>query len=185
MGGIKDWFTSPRERKGQELYGQGMGEFDNLLNEIGSLKSVWDVPAKMDMMDKRVQRMYRPARSRLSTQQGRNRSAAAERMGGNDAMPGMTFGNIDSAYAGAFSDLEGNAMDTLQKLLGEQDQFGMQKIGMKSQGLNAKQNAIANYLSSLSEDSTFDDILGFADTAANVYSGFKWPKYTAVGGPKG
>lgn len=167
-----DFTTSPREKQGQLLGQQQMASWDDIMKEIGGLKSVYDDPSKIAGYNKTVQGMFAPARSNLTSALSRSRSAEAERMGARNATPEVSFGNIESAYAPAFGGIEENAMQTLNQVLQGENQYGLNKVGMKSGALSGKNAAIQAYLNSLSGDSTFDDILGLGTTAAKMYMGF-------------
>jgi len=160
MSWFSNLFSSPRERAGKDIYGQQAQGFDDIMKEADGLTSSYDDPTAIDKNQQLVNRLMAPRRAGLNTQLGRSRSAAVERMGGNNATPGVTFGNIESAYAPAFSDLESSGMDWLDKILGKRDTFNQNKIGLKTNVLGGKNVAQGNYLNSLSDASTFDDILG-------------------------
>jgi hypothetical protein len=201
-----NFFTSPRERKGKDLYGQSMEDYNNVLNEIGSLKSatsditdVAGVRRKFGLpgFDKKgyasqIERTFAPRRGALATRFARMRQDAGNRMSSSSATPGATFSGIDAGEAGAFGELEGvigdlnmEAFDKeredqtqvaqlLKNILTEQDAFAMNKVGMKGNALNSKLMAIQNYLNSLSDDSTFDDILSTGATVAMAAGGLGW-----------
>jgi len=169
-----DLFSSPREKTGAELLPGQMQGWDDIMKEIGGMKSVYEDPGKVAGYGKTVNRMYTPARSNLNTQLSRSRGAAAERMSGTNATPEMTFGNIEGQYAGAFGGLEEDAMRSLQQILQGENQFGMNKVGMKSGAMRGKGAAIQALLESLSGDSTFDDILGMLGTGGMVAGGLGW-----------
>ena len=175
-------FKIPREKKGAELLPGQMQGWDDIMKEIGGLKSVYEDPGKVAGYGKTVNSMYAPARSNLNTQLNRSRGAAAERMGGTNATPEMTFGNIEGQYAGAFGGLEEDAMQSLRQILSGENQFGMNRLGMKSGAMSGKGASIQALLESLSGDSTFDDILGGLGSAGQVAGGLGW---SPLGGGKG
>jgi hypothetical protein len=197
MGFLSDLTTSPREREGR-WRGQALQEnFDALFNETGKLQdafagigSLGDVQTKFGIKRrtaKDVSRTFDPARRNLATRLARSRSAAAGRMGSGLATPEAVFAPIESTYADAFGDLESRAAQTglevergderyaadfLDRIFGNQNQFGLQKQNLLLSNRQAKSAALQDYLNSLDADSTLDDILGIAGTAAKFVKPF-------------
>lgn len=169
MGLIQDFFRSPRERANQGLYDQNMSDWESMMNEISGLTNSFNDQMEVDNANKTVQRMLAPSRSALSTRLARSRSAAADRLGGRDAMPEMTFGQIESAFAPAFADLEAGGMGQVSNILSQGNQFKLGKTGMRMGGIQGKVNSRNNYLMGLSDDSTFDDLLATGELAAKMY----------------
>lgn len=180
-------FTSDREEQGQRLYGGAITDYDELIRQImsqpdffGDVNTTQDVGRKFGISSD-VSGVYNPLRRNLSTQLARSRSAAASRRG-NSATPEYSFlpaeqdyfsalGGLESSEAGAKIGREDTIANLLRSVLGERQQFGAQKLGMKGSALGGKQGAIGNYLGSLSGSSLFDDLLSLGGTAASIATG--------------
>jgi hypothetical protein len=177
MSWFSDFFTSPQEREGRSKFGDLNTEVANLQSGFGSTNTLADMYKNFGLTKRTaadVSRSFNPARQNLATRLSRSRGSAAARMSGANATPEMTFAPIEQSFADAFGNLEDTAAQTglnteiqgeqyganmLENILGKKDQFAMNKIGLKEQ-------ALRDYLSTLSSSSSFDDIMGIAGTAS-------------------
>jgi len=153
MSFLSDIFTSPREREGQASWKDIMDS----LSTIGNVENTYGLKRRTAGD---VSRTFDPARGNLATRRANSMSGAAMRMGGSNAMPETTFGDIDSRYATAFGDLESNAAEKGLDVERGDEQF------LANFMKNGRMDATQQYLNTLSNASTFDDILGIAGTAA-------------------
>lgn len=181
-------FDSPRERAAKDLYGKQLGSYDDILNAISGLQStqagISDIPglrSKFGLTSARE--AYGPAKRNLATRRAQSLSSASARMGNRVATPESYFGGIESAYGGAFGELESQASQAeigsqqwqaglLEQILRAQDEYNMRKQGMRLGGLGQKGQGIADYTGALSGASTFDDILATASTASKFIKPF-------------
>lgn len=182
MGFLENLFTSPREREGRKYSKRIMDEWGRLQSSDAGVNTLEDVMQKYGLRKRSmddVSRAMNPARGNLATRLAMMRSGAARRMSGANAMPELTFGNIDNYGAQAFGELEGdiaekgldvertdemNVANMLRQILAGKDVFGMNRLKGKSDSLDS-------YLNSLSGASTFDDILALGGTAAKFIKG--------------
>jgi hypothetical protein len=171
MSGFSDLFTSPREREGQQLWGQSQNDYSGLMNDINATQSIYSDPGRMAQIGGAVNQQFGAARSNVATSNARARSAAARRMNANSATPEMTFGNVDANFADAYGRVEEAAQSETGNVLRGQDNFAFNKLGAKGDALNAKQAAIKNYLSSLSDTSMGGDILRGASAIGGIPTG--------------
>jgi hypothetical protein len=154
-----NWFTSPREREGQATWKDIMDS----LSSIGNVESTYGLKRRSEAD---VSRTFDPARSNIATRRAQDRSAARERVGGNNAMPSSVLGPIDQKYATAFGDLESNAAEKGLDVARGDEQF------LANFMKNGRMDAAQQYLNTLSNASTFDDILAGAGTAAKFLNPF-------------
>ena len=150
-----------------------------------------------------VSSVFDPKRRALANRLGKARSAGAARLaGGSSAMPAVEMAPIESQYGDAFATLDSEQAgqelagfdkersqnnylgEFLRNIMGNQDtfatgqqNFGLNKMGMRLNANNAKTNAINGYLQSQDSESTFDDILGVVSTGAKVASGLGWAPF--------
>ena len=171
MSGFSDLFTSPREREGQGLWGKSSNDYDSLMKDINATQSIYSDPGRMAQIGGAVNQQYGAARSNVATSNARARSAAARRMGAGNATPEMTYGNVDANFAPAYGQVEEAAQREAGTVLRGQDDFSFNKLSAKQGALNAKQSAIANYLSSLSDTSMGGDILRGAASIGGIPTG--------------
>lgn len=177
MSWFSDFFTSPRERAAKSSFGDLQTEVGNLQSGFGNTNTLADMYKNFGLTKRTaadVSRTFNPARANLATRLARSRGSAAARMSGSNATPEMTFAPIEQSFADAFGNLEDTAAQTglqteiqgeqyganmFENILGKKDQFAMNKIGLKEQ-------ALRDYLSTLSDSSGFDDVLGVAGAAS-------------------
>lgn len=193
MSMLGDLTTSQRQREGawrgkalQEDFDALLGESDRMQDSFGGISGLNDVQSRFGVKRRTagdVSRTFDPARRNLATRLARSRAAAAGRLGAGNATPEAMFAPIEAEFANAFGDLESSAAQTglevergderyaadlLSWILSGQNQFGLQKQGLRLSNRQAKSAALQDYLNTLDDDSTMDDILGIAGTAANV-----------------
>ena len=120
MSFLDGLFESPRQRKGEDLYGTELTDYDKLIadimgqqSEFSGVSTLGDVQSRFGLQPldvggykKQVGSVFAPRRANLSTQLARSRSSAASRMTGAEATPENIFAPIEESYAGAFSGLE-------------------------------------------------------------------------------
>jgi hypothetical protein len=201
MGIFDNFFTSPREREGKNLNNNQMQSYDDLISQIGGMKSGFeginttgDVSNKFGVRPfdlggykKQVGATFAPSKRNLANRLAQARSEAGARMSSRNATPEAMFNPIEGQYANAFGDLEGQQANAelggydkqteqdryiaglLQSVLGSQDTYGLNKTSMKAGAMGGKTNAISNYLQSLSDASTFDDLMSLLGTGAKIY----------------
>lgn len=169
----------------------GVREIGDVRNKFGLNK--FDMPG----YKKQVKGVFDPARSRLGTKLAQARKAVASRNNGMIGQPELNFSPVENGFADAFGNLEESQAQTelggfdkeqennrsvaafFKSIQDGNDQFALNKLGLKHNLLNSKQGSISNYLDSLSDDSMFDDFLGVANTAAGIYGAFT-PKAPAA-----
>ena len=100
MSSFDNLFTSPQEQAGRSTYRDIMNQLD--VNDIPTLQKNYG-------LTKNVNAAFDPARGTLATRKANSMRGAAMRMGANNAMPGVTFGDIDSDYAVSEGNLESAA----------------------------------------------------------------------------
>ena len=178
-----DLFTSSREREGREKGGQYLNDIQGMKSIYGGINSIGDVNSRFGITpvtEASVQRTFNPARTNLATRNAQARSSAAARMGGSNASPELTFGNVDAAFAPQYSNLENNAAQTGLQAQTQSQQFGanfLNNIFGSREDFNkwqtsARGKALQDYLSNLSSSSGLDDILSVAGTASKFINPF-------------
>lgn len=189
MSWFSDLFTSPRERAAPGLYQGQMSSINSMQSPFAGINSqnvnstYGLTPFNMSGWTSDVNKAYTPLYQNLATGAAKNRSNAAARMGAGQATPEARFAPIDSGYNSAMSQLEGqqgqqtlqgyqlqqNQQDfvanLLQSAFGNTQNFNLGKVGLQNSAIN-------NYLGSLSDNSTFSDILNGVGTAAQVAGTF-------------
>ena len=176
-------FTSDREREGREKSGQYLNDIQGMKSIYGGINSIGDVNSRFGITpvtEASVQRTFNPARTNLATRNAQARSSAAARMGGSNASPELTFGNVDAAFAPQYSNLESNAAQTGLQAQTQSQQFGanfLNNIFGSREDFNkwqtsARGKALQDYLSNLSSSSGLDDILSVAGTASKFINPF-------------
>ena len=171
MSDFSDLFTSPRERKGQQLWDQSQADYSGLIRDINGTQSIYSDPGRMASIGSAVNQQVGAARSNVATSNARARSAAARRMGASNATPEMTFGNVDANFAPAYGEVEAAAQNETGNALRSQDTFAFNKFGARTGALNAKQQAIQNYLGSLSDTSVAGDVVRGVTSVAGIPTG--------------
>ena len=163
-------FDSPREREGPGRFEdilkqvEGLQNFQSGTTDIGSLRTKYGLTSANDA--------FNPMRKNLANRRGQALASASSRMSGRVANPEAVYSGVEGEYANAMGDLEGQAGQAelgqqqfgaglLDRILSGNTQFGLNKLGLKNQ-------VTGNYLNSLSDASTFDDILAGLGTAAKI-----------------
>ncbi len=188
------FFDSPREEQAPGLYKGQLSKYDSLIGNINNMQSGFsDVNTIGDIMSrfglkKRTARsvsdIFNPARASIATQMAQANKRAAARMSGSNAMPELSFGNITSSFIPAMNDLESNAAQTglnversdesqiadlLNNILTKKDQYGFQKKGLQSNALAGRSGAVSNFVNSLSDASSFDDLMSLGSTISKFF----------------
>lgn len=194
-----DFFTSPRERAGRSGYGALKEEAGSLPQSFGDVNDLQDVYKKYgvsgfntDNYRSQVKSTFDPARRTLANKKARAIQNATRFGNSRSATPGMSFSNIESGFADASANLEG---DQAREILGGFDKktaqdmnianLLFQSLGAKDSGaynkFNAKRSSFSDYVNSLSGTSGFDDVLAGARTIGQ-FAGIPTGQYTSLGG---
>jgi len=133
-----------------------------------------------------VKGAYTPLYQNLATAMAKLKSNASARMGAGEATPEARFAPIDSGYfeqlgnlgsQEAQQELQGQNIQTQQQefmagllnsIYGNQQGFDLGKLNTEAGLTQAKGGAMAQYLNSLSDTSTFGDVMSGLSTAAQV-----------------
>ena len=179
-------FDSPREREapgafqGQlKRYDKVIGDLGNLPNEFAGINSISDIYTKYGISPFSSS-TYAPAKRSLGTSLARSRSALTDRLGGRSANPEYAFSGLEGAHAGAYSDLLGQEEQAkvgserfgagfLANILGQKQGANERGVDRRLSAEQMRANAIRDYIASLSDSSTFDDILAIGGTAAKFF----------------
>ena len=171
MGFFQDLFSSPQENAARKEMSASQNDYDSLMRDIQGTQSIYSDPGRMAQIGSAVNQQFGAARSNVATSNARARSAAARRMGANNATPEMTYGNVDASFAPAYGQVEEAAQRETGNVLAEQDQFSFNKLGARGSALNSKQSAIQGYLKSLSDTSPVGGVLRAATSIAGIPTG--------------
>ena len=133
-----------------------------------------------------VQKQYTPMYQNLATAMAKAKSQTAANMGANAATPMARFAPIDASYYGALSNLgsqeanqqlQGYTMqqqqqqfmaDLLNAAMQGQQNFQFGQLGAEENALQGQSVAANQYLNSLSNTSTFGDIMAGLGGLASV-----------------
>jgi hypothetical protein len=118
------------------------GDLSGMKSAFAGISTPGDVKSRFGLSSN-VSSIYAPLRRRLATQRGSALSSAATRQRGGTALPEAGMLPIEGQFAGAESDLasseagaqigqEDSTANLMRSILGEQDQFGLQKAGLRS-----------------------------------------------------
>jgi hypothetical protein len=161
-------------------------QFQNV-NNLGDVQSRFGI-SPFNRMDyqKQVGSVFSPLKQNLATANADARKRAVSKYG-TRGTPEFLSAGVDAQFAGERNNLqsqeagaglagfdkerESNWMNAnfLKDILSQRDQFGQNKFNQRLAGLSGKTGAIGNYVNSLSNASTFDDILSLGGTAAKFF----------------
>ncbi len=183
-------------QKQMQSYGNLMSQAQGLQDpyagiNAGNVYSQFGVaPTNISQYQKDVAGTYAPLYQNLATAAAKSRAAAAGRMRASSASPGVAFNPIDSSYATALNQLQSQQgeqalkgynmqqqqqefmANLLNNVFGNQQNFGFQREGLQRNILGDQSQAIGSYLNSLSDTSTFGDLMAGLGTAAQIGSLF-------------
>lgn len=172
-------FTSQYEDQAPGLFKDQMNALQRSNSSFSGINNINNVMSQFGLKNRTardVNNLYNPARASVATRLAQANKRAADRMSGSNATPGMTFGNIESAYAPEFAGIESNAAqsglnteigdqryiaDMLKFIMGGKDTYGLNKNNMQMSALN-------NYVNSLDKSSSLDDILSVGGTLGKI-----------------
>jgi hypothetical protein len=179
------FFDSPRERQGPGMWGNEMKSYQDIINGIegssssfGGLNDAAGVRNKFGLQGS-SDRVFNPLRRNLATRRAQSLSSAAARSGGQVANAESVFAPIEGAFGEAFGQLESQAgqaetetdrlvASLLERVLGGQDSFNQNKSGLRLNAQRGKSGAVEGYVNSLSDASTFDDIMSGLSVGARI-----------------
>jgi hypothetical protein len=168
---FSDLFNSPRERAGEAI----QPEFQNI-NNMGDAQSQYGLqPFDLQGYQAGVQSTFDPARRTLATKRGQ---ALRRSLSSRNATPGMTNAGVEEAFAGADASLEGQQAGQELQGFDKQRESQQYNANFLRQLLGDKENSKYRKLGTLSDASTFDDIMAGANTVGSFYSAFNPPKPT-------
>jgi hypothetical protein len=165
------------------------GDVSGMKSAFAGLSTPGDVKSKFGLTSN-VSSIYAPLRRRLATQRGSALSSAATRMRGGTALPESTMLPIEGQFAGAEAGLESSEAQSqigqedftaqlMRSIMGEQDQFGLQKAGLQSNiaagvGAGADRKRQADY--SQRDPTLADYLMQIVGPAANVWGAYAGAK---------
>lgn len=184
------FFTSDFEEQAPRYTREQLGRIDSLQSEFGDVEGLSTLASKYGLTpfdlkgyEGGVRNLYGTKKRELGSSLGRRRSALANRMGNQSANPEYAFSGLEGQFADAYAGLQGNEASALlegqgkarssdqfnaqflARLFGAKDQYGLNKQGLRNQ-------AVQNYLRTLDQTSSFDDLLALGGAAAQIATPF-------------
>ena len=179
-------FDTERQTTGADLYKKNLSGYEDLLaqilgskSEFEGIDSTGDVSKKFGISSD-VSSIFNPQRTNLATsfaKRSKDIASASGRSGMTEfsSLPAQQdyfeqLNNLGTSEAQSKIGREDKIAQMLQEILGNRQGFGERKRGATGGALNARQGATGDYVNTLSDSSTFDDILAGITTGVDLYT---------------